>query len=149
MMSLKQCIISFRIGLYLFKKVSNKGYWSLPLVYIINFFNIDFRLNCILLLAAIVHKLYIDTYITDRFLSTLILFSTILTKFLDDYIIYSILLMAIIEDTIFYLRLLKERNINREINKDFESVSKHYSSISLQQPNELNLLLYDSENEYD
>lgn len=72
------------------------------MVYLVNFIDVNVYVNVTLLMLAIVHKLWVDTYITDRFISMTILFSTIVMRLLDIHTIMLILFIVIVHDTIVY-----------------------------------------------
>lgn len=82
------------------------GQWLLSLIYLVNFFDINIYINIILILCAIVHKLYIDTYITDRLISISILFSTMFLKLFPINLLITISLTIIVYDTFRYSKIL-------------------------------------------
>lgn len=100
------------------------GSWMISLVYLVNFFDVHIYVNSALLVCAVIHKLLTDTYITDRFISMTILFSTILLRLIDLQVIFCILLLIIVYDTVVYCRQrrgLTTRSQYYEIEKMFLS----------------------------
>lgn len=83
-------------------KTVPRSSWLVSMVYLVNFIDVNVYVNVTLLMLAIVHKLWVDTYVTDRFISMTILFSTIVMRLLDIHTIMLILFIAIVHDTIMY-----------------------------------------------
>lgn len=141
---IKQFIYSNLLVFY-FDGILNE-HWLLPAIYLINFINFDFRLTCVFLLCGIVHKLYNDMYITDRYVSMTILFATIFMKFFHLNVIYLLLFYVIIKDTMLYQKKLTIR----QINKDYINFLQNFSQNSIQQyeqHNETNFLLCDNDDD--
>ena len=112
----KRCLIDQYIKAYLafYRTKKQVGYhhlgqWLLSLIYLVNFFDINIYINIILILCAIVHKLYIDTYITDRLISMSLIFSTIFLKLFPINLLIAISFTIIVYDTFRYSKILYYR----------------------------------------
>lgn len=95
-------------------RVDHGRHWIISVVYLVNFFDVNVYVNVGLLMCAIVHKLFVDTYITDRFISLTILFSTIVMRLIDIYSILLVLLLVIIHDTFMYSGLERRRQLREK-----------------------------------
>lgn len=83
--------------------------WLIAFFYLINFFDINIYVNITVLIYAILHKLYTDTYITDRYISIIILVITILFRLFSLFAVYHVLLLFIIHDTMWYTEIEQSR----------------------------------------
>lgn len=125
---IKRCIIDQYIKAYLafYRTKKQIGYqhvlgqWLLSLIYLVNFFDINIYINIILILCAIVHKLYIDTYITDRLLSISILFSTIFLKIFPVDLLITISFIIIVYDTFRYSKVLYYRQ--KKVQENYHNI---------------------------
>lgn len=125
---LKKSIRSAIIGLLLSDVWSIElRQWVLPLIYFVHLLQANMYINVILLLCAILHKFYIDTYITDRYLSILLIFITIITNVMSLKSIYSIFWVVIIKDTMFYKKIQERRKREGEFYNAMHSFIKEYT----------------------
>lgn len=103
----------------------DRRHWLISVVYLVNFFDVNVYVNVGLLMCAVVHKLFADTYITDRFISLTILFSTIVMRLLDIYSILFVLLMVIIHDTFLY----SERERRRKLREKQQALLHYWEDV--------------------
>ena len=127
---LKKVIRRGVIGLYLSDVWKlNFDQIILPLTYLCSLFEYDVYLKATILLCAILHKFFVDTYITDRFLSIGLIFITIITNLVRLNIIYSIFFIVILKDTICYKRVKERRELEAKyfnvVNDLLQVYSKH------------------------
>ena len=115
----------------------------LPLTYLIVLFESDIYVNMVLLICVILHKFMIDTYITDRFLSVLLVFITIITNIFSLKFIYSIFFFIIVKNTIDYKRI-KEK---RDAESNYYNIIKEFMNTSPEQENTENFYSLDDDDE--
>lgn len=115
----------------------------LPLTYLIVLFESDIYVNMVLLICVILHKFMIDTYITDRFLSVLLVFITIITNIFSLKFIYSIFFFIIVKNTIDYKRI-KEK---RDAESNYYNIIKEFMNTYPEQENTENFYSLDDDDE--
>lgn len=88
----------------------NLEHFIIPMLYILNFFEINIYINSLILVCTIIYKLYIDLYVTDRFISTLVLVFSLFFNLFNWAFLFFLLLL--ISDTIWYKNIIHKRRIN-------------------------------------
>lgn len=127
MRPLKKFIAKQLIDFY-FSKTNHENndlhHWFLVAAYLMSILKFNIYIDLILLVSAMVHKLYTDTYITDRVISMTILMSTLIffLKFPTPTCVSCILFGILLLDTVHYKKILN----NRKLTAEYYNIEKYY-----------------------